>query len=77
MEKLKVGLVGVSIPPYFAEELDQIGQRGRRLDEAIPGTGLGLAIVKDILELYVGEMTLSRAKLGGLAVTISVSVPGG
>ena len=64
-------------PGVPATELDQIVERGRRLDEAKPGTGLGLAIVRDILELYGGQLELGRADLGGLTVTIAVPVPGG
>ena len=57
-------------------ELDQIVERGRRLDEATPGTGLGLAIAKDILELYGGRLSLTESDLGGLAAEIQVPLPG-
>ena len=64
-------------PGVPAEELDQIVERGRRLDEATPGTGLGLAIARDILELYGGQMQIGPSPLGGLSVALTVPVPGG
>ncbi len=47
-------------------------KRGGKLDEHRSGSGLGLAIVTDLVKLYGGELTLSEAHSGGLAVTISV-----
>jgi signal transduction histidine kinase len=41
-------------------------RRGERADTSKRGTGLGLAIVCDLVELYSGQLTLSRSKLGGL-----------
>ena len=59
-------------PGLSAEECEQLFQRGRRLDEAVPGSGLGLAIVRDIVELYDGSVTLAKAALGGLKVTLTL-----
>lgn len=52
------------------EEREALFDRGKRLDEHVPGTGLGLAIVRDIADMYGGNVDLSTATLGGLAVTI-------
>lgn len=47
-------------------------ERGRRLDETGHGHGhgLGLAIIRDFLEATDGELSLGRAALGGLRVTL-------
>jgi signal transduction histidine kinase len=50
--------------------------RGRRLDESRDGTGLGLSIVAKIVEAYAGTIALGPSALGGLAVTVSIPMPG-
>lgn len=55
------------------QELEQIAQRGVRLDETVEGHGLGLAISKDIVKLYAGTIHFNRSeKLGGFYVEISI-----
>ena len=44
--------------------------RGQRLDESSQGSGLGLAITSDILRAYGGALSLDRAEIGGLKVTM-------
>ncbi|MEX0604941.1 MAG: HAMP domain-containing sensor histidine kinase [Marinobacter sp.] len=47
-------------------------KRGGKLDEHRSGSGLGLAIVMDLVKLYGGELVLSPADGGGLAVVVRV-----
>ena len=54
------------------EQMNQVLQRGQRLDETKQGHGLGLGIVQDILELYGGKLTLGRRGNGGLAAELIV-----
>lgn len=57
------------------EEMQQLCQRGVRLDEAVQGHGLGLAIVRDIAEFYKGALIIERsAMLGGLSVAVEFPV---
>jgi signal transduction histidine kinase len=53
------------------KEINQLSQRGSRLDEGVEGHGLGLAIVADIIELYSGEIRFGKAlKSQGLRVEV-------
>lgn len=45
-------------------------QRRVRLDEQVPGHGIGLAVVKDLVASHQGELTISRADLGGAQLDI-------
>lgn len=47
-------------------------RRGVRLDEKTPGSGLGLDIVKELVDVYSGELTLTRSELGGLRADIQL-----
>ncbi|HEY5740033.1 MAG TPA: ATP-binding protein [Gammaproteobacteria bacterium] len=51
-------------------EIEQILNRGTRLDEATEGQGIGLAVVADIVESYNIRLHFSRAELGGLRVEL-------
>jgi two-component system sensor histidine kinase PhoQ len=53
------------------DEIEQILNRGTRLDEATEGQGIGLAVVADIVESYNIGLQFGRADLGGLRVTLS------
>ncbi len=55
-----------------AQEREQIGERGERLDESVPGSGLGLAIVRDIAKLYGGSLDLDGSPLGGLRAKLTL-----
>ncbi len=58
-----------------AEALQQLTERGIRLDESVEGHGLGLAICKDIVKLYGGQLRFeSPGRLGGLRVRVSLPV---
>lgn len=51
-------------------QLQNIRQRGIRLDETTPGHGIGLSIVEDIAQSYEIELHYSRSQLGGLKVQL-------
>jgi signal transduction histidine kinase len=53
-------------PGLTVSEREQVGNRGRRLDETKPGSGLGLSIVVELARLYGGELVLGTAPIGGL-----------
>ncbi|SOC56684.1 Signal transduction histidine kinase [Chromohalobacter canadensis] len=57
-------------PGMSEEQRDAALARGSRLDERRSGSGLGLAIVEDLMTLYGGRLSLSRASLGGLAARV-------
>lgn len=59
-------------PGLTAEQRNQIGKRGLRLDEATPGSGLGLSIVTDLVQSYQGTFALSESRHGGLAVRLEL-----
>lgn len=52
------------------EQIEQLGQRGVRLDERKEGHGMGLAIAFEILRLNHGTIEIGRSGLGGLAVKL-------
>jgi signal transduction histidine kinase len=54
--------------------LENIINRGVRLDENVQGHGFGLNICKDILDSYQGKMSFSRSSLGGLKVNADIPV---
>jgi two-component system sensor histidine kinase PhoQ len=51
-------------------QIEQILNRGTRLDEATEGQGIGLAVVADIVESYNIELNFSRGEAGGLRVSL-------
>lgn len=51
-------------------EIEQILNRGTRLDEATEGQGIGLAVVADIVASYNIELEFSRATRGGLKASL-------
>ena len=53
-----------------ADEIEQILNRGTRLDEATEGQGIGLAVVADIVESYNIDLHFAVSALGGLSVSL-------
>ena len=51
-------------------EVQQVLQRGHRLDQSLPGQGIGLAMVHEIVLAYGGEIGISQSSLGGTAVSV-------
>ena len=60
---------GAGIP---SDAVDELLQRGSRLDESTPGHGIGLAIVKDIAHSYGGELTIGESDLGGAEIRVTI-----
>lgn len=57
-------------PGIAPERVDEVMQRGRRMDQSIPGQGIGLSMVQEILEVYGGEIQIKASALGGACVQI-------
>ena len=52
------------------QEIEQILNRGTRLDQASEGQGIGLAVVADIIKSYNIEMSFKASAAGGLRVEL-------
>jgi two-component system sensor histidine kinase PhoQ len=51
--------------------INELMQRGLRLDETVPGQGIGLAVARDIIALYGGRIEITNSdSLGGACVII-------
>ena len=58
-------------PGVADDQLSELGQRGRRLDERRSENGIGLAVVSDIARQYGGRLDFARSAHGGLRVTLT------
>ena len=57
------------------ESLNELAQRGIRLDESVNGYGFGLAISSDIVRDYDGSLSFSRSEeLGGFKVEVQLPI---
>lgn len=68
-------IVADSGPGIAEDEYDKVFQRFYRVGgdrQRETGSGLGLAICQEIATLHQGQLQLSRAALGGLAVTVTL-----
>ena len=59
-------------PGIAEEDIEDVMQRGRKLDESYAGHGHGLSIVKNIADLYGGTLKLGRSPLGGLRAELDL-----
>jgi signal transduction histidine kinase len=60
-------------PGLPADRLQEVRERGVRLDESVSGSGLGLAIATDLAALYGGSVELFSPGLdGGLAAELKL-----
>ena len=53
-------------------QLSNVLQRGRKLDETVSGHGLGLNIVDEITQLYSGSLALEKSSYGGLCAVLDL-----
>jgi signal transduction histidine kinase len=54
------------------QQIEQIRQRGVRLDETKEGHGIGLSICHEIIDSYQGKIEYSDSQLGGLQVNVLI-----
>jgi signal transduction histidine kinase len=59
-------------PGIPEEKLEEVMQRGCKLDDSKPGHGQGLGIVNDIADLYGGHLKLCQSSLGGLQAELDL-----
>jgi signal transduction histidine kinase len=75
-QRLSVDRLAISIsddgPGLTPAQQQVVGQRGTRMDEAVPGTGLGLAISTDLAQVYGGDLRLDTNTHGGLTVILEL-----
>ncbi len=61
-------------PGILPDQRQAVLERGTRLDEQVSGHGLGLGIARDIAEACGGRLSLEDSPLGGLRVSIELSL---
>lgn len=62
-------------PGANTDSLNELAQRGVRLDESVSGYGFGLAISSDIIRDYEGNIEFNRSEsLGGFMVNITLPI---
>lgn len=61
-------------PGLEQAQISEVSSRGVRLDESIPGNGLGLGICRDIIDMYNGDISFARSKIGGLRAEVAIPV---
>ncbi len=59
-------------PGVPAAKLNEIMQRGQRLDEDRTGAGLGLPIAKRLLNAYGATLTAANEPTGGVCITVEI-----
>lgn len=59
-------------PGIPEEKLEDVLQRGCKLDDSKPGHGQGLGIVNDIADLYGDHLKLCQSSLGGLQAELDL-----
>jgi signal transduction histidine kinase len=52
------------------QQLNRLFAKGTRLDETSGGAGLGITLVSELVEVYGGNIRLTKSDLGGLSVEI-------
>ncbi|WP_439602746.1 sensor histidine kinase [Devosia sp.] len=57
-------------PGLLEGQIEQLGIRGKRLDEHRSGNGFGIAIAKEVVRLNSGTVAFDKAAAGGLSVVV-------
>jgi signal transduction histidine kinase len=63
-------------PGQSPKKIPQALRPGERIDESAPGFGFGLPITNELAELYGGELNLDASALGGLRITLRLTLAG-
>jgi len=58
-------------PGIAPQQVDNVLQRGTRMDESMPGQGIGLSMASEIITLYGGQLAFAASSLGGALLRIS------
>ena len=61
-----------SVSAQTDAQIEQLGVRGVRLDEARSGSGIGISIVREIVAINSGRLAFRRSTLGGLCVAVEL-----
>lgn len=59
-------------PGLTDAQIEQLGVRGVRLDEARSGSGIGISIAREIVAINGGRLAFTRSELGGLCVKVEL-----
>jgi len=63
-------------PGLLEGQIEQLGTRGKRLDENRSGNGFGIAIAKEVVRLNSGTVSFEKAPAGGLCVVVLLPLGG-
>ena len=58
-------------PGIAPQQVDNVLQRGTRMDESMPGQGIGLSMASEIITLYGGQLAFAASPLGGALLRVT------
>ncbi len=63
-------------PGIEPERIDEVLQRGKRVDQSKPGQGIGLSVAHEIVEVYGGRLTIEQSDFCGAAFVVRFLMKG-